>query len=182
MEKIMKGIIVNKFDQEVSLVCGHIKSSKNGISNNKNNSKLCPACTDSIIGTEFAALSKLAAQQNEQAGLLKLEGSDRQVAWAEIIRAEIVPQLDGFVSAKQRYAGSPENAEYLSECASAWAEIAKKIKSVSTAEWFINRRNNLISKIVGGFHDYGEGEFVISTMDYQVLKMKRLQFLRNFKI
>lgn len=173
---------MNKSVKNTPLICGHIELGGIGVTK-YNKTNLCSACYESINDTEFAAVSKLAAQQNEQYGLPKLEGSDRQVAFAEIIRAEILPQLDGLVLSKQIYTSSSDHAEYLSDCAAAWEEIAKKIKSVSTAEWFITaRKTNLITKIAGGFHDYGEGEFVISTTDYEVLKKMRLHYLRNFKI
>jgi|GEM_PF-3596775 hypothetical protein len=172
---------MKKMDTEITRICGHIELSNKRVSESED-PILCQACYKSIKNTEHAAANKLAAQQNEQFGLPKLEGTDNQVAWAESIRAEMVPQLEGYVAAKQKYTASPENAEYLSACAVAWAEIAKKIKSVSIAVWFIDHEYNLISNIRVGSHDYGNGKFVISTMDYEVLKMKRLQYLRDFKI
>ena len=160
-------------------ICGHISI---GVSE-YNKTNLCSACYQLIKDIEFAALSKLAAQQNEQSGLPKLKGSsDRQVAFAEIIRAEIIPQLDGFIQAKIKYTPNQEDAEYWSDCAAAWAEIAKKIRSVTTAEWFLNSNTDMIRQIGRGFYKYGEERFLISTTDYEVLKKDRLNYLRNFKI
>ena len=173
---------MKKSVQKTPPICGHAESGDSGVQE-YNKTNLCTACYELIKNTEFVALSKLAAQQNEQSGLPKLKGSsDKQVAFAEIIRAEIIPQLEGVVLAKQRYTSSSEDAEYLSDCAAAWVEIAKKIKSVTTAEWFLNCKTNLIRQIGRGLYEYGEKKFLITTTDYEVLKKDRLKYLRGFKI
>lgn len=55
--------------------------------------KLCPDCYKAKIETKHAAESAKAAEEAKQAGLPALQGSEKQIAWAESIRAKQMPAL-----------------------------------------------------------------------------------------
>lgn len=55
--------------------------------------KLCPECYSAKLAADRAAASAAAAEQAKATGLPALTGSDKQIAWAETIRANAVAQL-----------------------------------------------------------------------------------------
>lgn len=55
---------------------------------------LCPECYQNQLQSERAKASVEAAQKSKLEGLPKLEGSPKQVAWAETIRRKILDELE----------------------------------------------------------------------------------------
>ena len=81
----------------VTYRCGHTgvidlggKGSEREWRLKKEAEKLCPDCYQE----ELDRKNKEAAEKAEQMGLPKLEGSEKQIAWAESIRSEIISKID----------------------------------------------------------------------------------------
>lgn len=89
---------MSKYD--ITYACGH-KGSINIVGPYKNRDqiaeresrKLCPECYSAKLAADRAAASAAAAEQAKATGLPALTGSDKQIAWAETIRANAVAQL-----------------------------------------------------------------------------------------
>jgi len=99
---------------------------------------ICDECKELIRKEE----NEKAAKINESAGLPELKGSDKQIAWAETIRAKKVSELDKSLS--------DNDLEYLKKRAhrQGIADADKKIdiaivsiKSKTSASWWIDSRD-----------------------------------------
>ncbi len=89
----------------------------------------CPDCLNAARTAEHDAENKASAVANAEAGLPDLEGSEKQIAWAETIRVEI---LD---SAAKR---TPPKADL-------WAAFVAWLKGQTAASWWIDRRDRDIN-------------------------------------
>lgn len=56
-------------------------------------SKNCPECEELRRAEEHAAASLAAAAVNQEAGLPRLVGSEKQIAWAETLRAKALEKM-----------------------------------------------------------------------------------------
>lgn len=82
----------------------------------------CPACQAAKAG-----------QANKDAGMADLEGSDKQIAWAEEIRGKYMPQLD---AERQGCADHGANAEQLAKIDTVLAWL----RGQKSAAWWIDHR------------------------------------------
>lgn len=96
----------------------------------------CLECKRAAEAAERAKASAVAAEANVSAGLPALTGSDKQIAWAESIRAAAIAKLGG----------TPEIAHHLSEAAKAELSdalvlIRSEITDQAAAKWWIENRD-----------------------------------------
>jgi len=103
--------------------------------------ELCPACRQA----EREQKNQQAAAANAAAGLPVLEGTPKQVAWAESIRAEI---LSGEEEVRARIAAPNAPADQV-----ALAEKAlKRVRNQSSAAWWIEHRHDPRGYIPADLH------------------------------
>ena len=82
----------------------------------------CPACQAAKAG-----------QANKDAGLATLEGSDKQVAWAEEIRGKYMPR---YAQERQEWAEHGATAEQLAKV----DKVLAWLKGQTSAAWWIDNR------------------------------------------
>lgn len=82
----------------------------------------CPACQ-----------AAKAAQASKDAGLAALEGSGRQVAWAEGIRSKYMPR---YAQERQEWAGHGATGEQLAKV----DKVLAWLKGQTSAAWWIDNR------------------------------------------
>jgi hypothetical protein len=105
---------------------------------------LCPECQKKA--NEEAA--RAAAKKAEGLSLPKLEGSEKQVVWAESIRAGKLRILDDIKSRLK-----------MEKNAKAWkkfypVELKKYFSESSAKYWIENRRSEIYGKIYGDYLDF----------------------------
>ena len=111
--------------------------------------ELCPDCKD-----------KKAAEEAKEMGLLELEGSEKQVKWAENIRVEMLSDLsehlEGYVAAIERQkvaldkrialgdekkiATAKEHLEKMQDGIKLVESYVAAVKTIASARWFIDHR------------------------------------------
>ena len=96
---------------------------------------LCSECYRKQKELERQEANKKAKETNQAAGLPKLEGSEKQVAWAEKIRADILQRL----KPSDKAATTPQQEEIKKYIAKEYA----KIKNEASAAWWIENRNRI---------------------------------------
>lgn len=92
---------------KVTYTCGH-EGVVNIIGPNKDRewklayeeAKLCPDCYKAKLEAERQKQNAEAAEANQTAGLPKLEGTEKQIAWAETIRKSILEGIESKVLSK----------------------------------------------------------------------------------
>lgn len=89
--------------------------------------KLCRECYLAKLAEERELANKQAAEEAQAQGLPKLEGTEKQVAWAETIRQEVLAAIDEFIVEDE--AEDPRVIELISH-----------IKSKVSASWWIDHR------------------------------------------
>jgi hypothetical protein len=97
----------------------------------------CPACEKAAREARNAAANAEAAAANAKAGLATLQGSDKQIAWAETIRAGYMPGLQAKLAEMQAKV-TPENAAIAAKAIS----ITEGIINNQSAAWWIDRRDH----------------------------------------
>lgn len=120
---------------EVTRSCGHIeKVELFGPSKNRNwrldnveAKKLCEECYRAKLAEERELANKQAAEAAQAQGLPELEGTEKQIAWAETIRQEVLAAIDDYIL--------EDEAEDLRVI-----ELISHIKSKTSASWWIDRR------------------------------------------
>lgn len=131
---------MSKYD--ITYACGH-KGSINIVGPYKNRDqiaeresrKLCPECYSAKLAADRAAASAAAAEQAKASGLPALTGSDKQIAWAETIRAKAADQLAA-LSAKLDSAPASANQTAISI---AREIIASTIALTNASAWIDSR-------------------------------------------
>ncbi len=124
-------------------------------------SQLCPECYREELKKERQAANAAAAEKNAEAGLPRLEGTEKQVVWAETLLDQAIKNLD-MISAsiaevrRQIEAGeaAPEQIAQVEgrvtdlgypSMERYFAAILEEIKSIhqeTSASWWIDNRNN----------------------------------------
>jgi len=102
---------------------------------------LCSACYKAAKDQERIEESAKAAEANKADYLPALEGTPKQIAWAEQIRAKVMPQIDGMVGKglqKISEQGTPEGSEWQIEAITKWHD---QIRARNQAAWWIERRD-----------------------------------------
>lgn len=113
----------------------------------------CETCRQKVREAENAA----AAAQNEARGLPTLAGSEKQVAWAETIRAKAIPEIeaaraksvaDSLAMMARELGREPTEAE-LEELSDAFALLAHEaIHETSARVWIDEARNADWSRVL----------------------------------
>lgn len=96
----------------------------------------CTACFHAQRDQQRAATSAAAAEQNQRAGLVPLQGSEKQVAWAESIRAPIVALLAEFEAALAFDPALSDAAR--EELGDACVLVIDEIRGQESAKWWID--------------------------------------------
>jgi hypothetical protein len=134
---------------DIKYSCGHQgreqiygKSSSREWLIDKKSGELCPECYKAELERKHVEESKQAALVNqEEYGLPPLEGTERQVQWAEVVRRKIVDELQKVVSG---IGDQNENKPYA-------VEASQQIMSQSSAHWWIENRDRDIRSLVVEF-------------------------------
>lgn len=122
---------------DVTYSCGHtvtiqlygkIKDREWKLKNEE--TKLCPDCWEKYLEEQRAKENAEAAAANKEAGLPELEGTERQVSWAESIRKKVIETAEEYIA---RFVKDEVTKE---KCAKA----LDFIKSHSAASWWIDHQ------------------------------------------
>lgn len=150
---IFGGINMAKYD--VTYICGHsdtIQLYGPGRDREwklaREESKLCPECYKKHLDEERARQNAEAAEANQAAGLPALEGTEKQIAWAESIRFNIQNKFKELIKALRSHLehSAGEGSED-SEWGRTKRRIEKYEKSMklilqrSSAHWWIDNRD-----------------------------------------
>lgn len=109
----------------------------------------CDDCYKSRIAEERDAENREAAETASASGWATLEGTAKQVAWAETLRVEAVAyceqQLSGMVEAlshmREDESVSAEKIKFAEDSIALAERIVVYVKSMTSAKWFIDNRN-----------------------------------------
>lgn len=117
----------------------------------------CKDCKKAKLEAERKAESEAAAQKAKEGGLPELEGSPKQIAWAETLRAEKVEiwkQMMDTIKMDKIYAKFPEVSHESVDAAIAGvkSKMEKDLYGTS-AKWFIENRFRSPVKIFGSLLD-----------------------------
>lgn len=104
--------------------------------------RLCPDCYRERVRREREEASAKAAEANAVRGLPALEGSEKQIAWAESLRAPVAERLSRVEVADAAWA-TPEALEAAKD---AVVLVTEEILRQTDAKWWIDRRD-------GGGHE-----------------------------
>jgi len=100
-------------------------------------SKLCPDCWKKQREEERQKENAKAAEANQEAGLSKLEGSEKQIPWAESIRKQIIEGVEKQIFGRMDEDRIEENPEVYQDFVKAF----NSLKSHSSASWWIDHRD-----------------------------------------
>ncbi len=130
---------------EVTYTCGHtdtielfgrMKDREWRLEREKD--KLCPECWKKQLEEDRAKENAEAAEANKTLGLPELEGTEKQIPWAESIRQQILSAIEkevlGIIS--------PEKKKKHPDKYKSILEGVKSIKQHTAASWWIDRRRN----------------------------------------
>lgn len=93
-------------------------------------SRLCPDCWEAKRKEAHAKENTAAAAKAAEAGLPALEGTPKQVAWAESIRVKAIAQVEELIAAT---ATTPERQAQV-------APLLARLKAQTKAAWWIDNR------------------------------------------
>lgn len=103
----------------------------------------CSECYKAEREAEREAETAKAVEQAQAAGLPALQGSDKQVAWAESIRATMIETATAYVA---KVAGAtPANEQQAAQHAAGLAAAKATVEAMMTetsAKWWIDRRGS----------------------------------------
>ncbi len=104
--------------------------------------KLCRECWRAQAQAEREEQSRTAAQRNKEQGLPALTGSEKQIAWAESIRAEKQAELERLVEQAAKSSPTPEQRQQFNDAIAA-------VLAETAASWWIDNRDRTARQIVG---------------------------------
>lgn len=102
---------------------------------------LCTACYRAAKDRERIEAAGKAADANQADCLPALEGTPKQIAWAEQIRAKVIPDIDKMVGnglQKLSEREIPEGTEWQIGVITKWHD---QIRARNQASWWIERRD-----------------------------------------
>ena len=105
----------------------------------------CPDCQNATRARTNAA----SAQDNSEAGMPPLTGSEKQVAWAESIRADICWRTEEWIAEmveKAGKAGTPQSE--LEQGEARRRSLYQKIRAMNQASWWIDHRSDQVPRIL----------------------------------
>lgn len=113
----------------------------------------CPDCFKKALEEKRASDNAEAVKASSEKGLPKLQGSDKQIAWAEKIRIEYINKLDDYidrtksnVTAKGNF-DPDEYKKYIQPLNETVKELRVKLLSKSSASWWIDNRGKRLTTI-----------------------------------
>lgn len=106
----------------------------------------CPECYKAKQQAEREAANQKAAEDNAAAGLPALTGTEKQVAWAETIRAEKMVALNQLIADMEQYIAKPESSESQRKALRLGIKIVQKVQAVDNAVWWIDNRDAVFSQ------------------------------------
>ena len=105
------------------------------------NNAVCPECYRAAKEAERARATQAAAEKNK--GLPQLEGSEKQIAWAETIRAGKMEEAKAVL--ERSLSAATDEQKNIAQLVS---DIYKKWESTSSAKWWIeNRSKDFMSEV-----------------------------------
>lgn len=99
--------------------------------------KLCSECW----ATQQAAEAEVAAENAAENGLPELEGSEKQINWAETIRADAIEQIDKCLDEFENKCEKKFGDEITAESMSIYRGICDRIATNADAGWWIDNRD-----------------------------------------
>ena len=105
----------------------------------------CPDCRNA----EQDRANQASAQGNDEAGLTPLTGSQKQVAWAESVRADICRRTEEWIAEmleKAVKAGTPQSE--LEQGEARYRDLYQKVREMNQASWWIDRRSDQVTWIL----------------------------------
>jgi len=123
---------------------------------------LCPDCYEAKKAADRAAESAAAAEANKE--LPSLEGSPKQVAWAETIRAKAlaskgnkVPAFrlpDDLAERSKPWGLAPEDvAERMERLWSELTKVRHRLETETSAKWWIDNRHRADFQVLNAYRD-----------------------------
>ncbi len=100
---------------------------------------LCSDCYRAEQQASREAANTAAAEANTEAGLPALQGSEKQVAWAESIRAKAIQQIEEVLAAIESHR-SEISADQATELDRLQSDF-RAIRQNACAAWWIDRRD-----------------------------------------
>lgn len=100
--------------------------------------KLCPDCWKKQRDEERAKQNAEAAEANKEAGLPELEGTEKQIAWAESIRKSMIDHIIEYYVSQITDEAKAEHPEEYERVMKAF----EAIKQHTDASWWIDNRVN----------------------------------------
>ncbi|MDD4422527.1 MAG: hypothetical protein PHD46_05785, partial [Eubacteriales bacterium] len=103
--------------------------------------KLCPDCYKKHLEQEQIRQNEASAKVNQEAGLPSLSGSEKQIAWAETIRANLLREIEKVTQSADRLSDPEEYFKRVGFSREVLAEATESIKQRTSASWWIDNRN-----------------------------------------
>lgn len=103
------------------------------------NIKVCPDCEREIYEEEAEEL----AQKASANGLPKLRGSEKQITWAEHIRAELLESMEKSVEEARECVNGLDEGEEKDRCIKLlriFEQILIQVRNETSAAWWIDKR------------------------------------------
>lgn len=98
--------------------------------------KLCPECWQKHREEERQKQNAEAAEANQAAGLPELEGTEKQIAWAESIRKNMIEAVEKHVFGRVDKGKTEQNPKAYQDLVKAF----NSLKSHSSASWWIDNQ------------------------------------------
>ena len=132
---------------EISYSCGHQEDVRLYGSRKDRESRadwlangICSKCYKAEQEAKRQAESAAAAVANSEMGLPKLVGSDKQIAWAESIRKEILSDMPRLNEVVGKNLDKPGAKEY--------CELRAELLGQTSAGWWIDHRNESLIQML----------------------------------
>lgn len=105
----------------------------------------CPECYKAKQQAEKDAANEQAKKENQEAGLPELvDGTPKQVAWAETIRANKVVSLNNLLKELKEFIEKSNNEQHKADCLCC-IKIVESYKAQNSAVWWIDNRHQEFS-------------------------------------
>ena len=115
----------------------------------------CPDCQNATRARTNVA----SAQGNSEAGMPPLTGSEKQVAWAESIRADICWRTEEWIALmveKAVKARTPQSE--LEQGEARYRSLYQKLREMNQASWWIDNRSGQVPQILKEMEEKGSQE------------------------
>jgi flagellar biosynthesis GTPase FlhF len=98
---------------------------------------MCTDCYKESVEQARAAAAELATKEAKEKGLPELRGSDKQIAWAERLRAEAFAEFEKQCQSLRSMDG-PSRAKTIQEAII--ARVDEELRDYSSAKWWIENQ------------------------------------------